>query len=528
MTDDAQKSEDGTRPDPAPRLPAAAPRPGPRSTAGSTRRSILRGGVLAAAVAGLELLGQSSVIPSRNTALAATGEGGGGTDQAPALPDIQFDIADFIAPVTDVDGVQVQLGPVHTLFVTARLLRPPTRIDQVKLNGALAAIERAYPFSPSGVFTFLAYGLPYFHRLPGGLQGHLVSAHMPRLRAAAHRYVLEEAVPGPTDVSPTNSGIVKRTFHVPVSIEGNDLLLTLRSDHAANIQDVLRWLGGSQTLAGRPQPSPPLSDLLSFTSARAMFTQIGLPRKLADEASLPYAFMVNPRSPMWMGFADQQTAGTAAADAVTFRASGLTTAKPGSYFDAGAVQHLSHVLMDLQQFYDVNDAGVPGDDASFTERVQYMFRSTPPPSQGNADQITDGGGPAFLPNTFQGTDDALLSAQGRGTPDGERRIGHLSCLQRSSRTADGKPLHVRMDGPGYSTMDVPDGSLQPKLEFTVFVPTADFFATMRTHQASLDLAAAHGVPEEENGLERFLTATRRQNFLTPPRRHRAFPLVEFL
>jgi hypothetical protein len=32
--------------------------------------------------------------------------------------------------------------------------------------------------------------------------------------------------------------------------------------------------------------------------------------------------------------------------------------------------------------------------------------------------------------------------------------------------------------------------------------------------------------EEDNGLERFLTATRRQNFLVPPRRHRAFPLVE--
>ncbi|MFJ6479675.1 hypothetical protein ACIQK6_05910 [Streptomyces sp. NPDC091682] len=223
-----------------------------------------------------------------------------------------------------------------------------------------------------------------------------------------------------------------------------------RPSHRPRVQALLRWLGRSQTLAGRPQPSPPLTDLLSFTSARAMFTQIGLPRKLADEASLSYAFMVNPRSPMWMGFADQQTAGTAAADTVTFRGSSLTTAKSGSYFDHGAVQQLSHVLMDLQQFYGVDDAGVPGDDASFTERVQYMFRSTPPPSPGNADQITDGGGPAFLPNTFQGTDDALLSAQGRGTPDGERRIGHLSCLQRSSRTADGRPLHVRMDGPGYA------------------------------------------------------------------------------
>jgi hypothetical protein len=33
--------------------------------------------------------------------------------------------------------------------------------------------------------------------------------------------------------------------------------------------------------------------------------------------------------------------------------------------------------------------------------------------------------------------------------------------------------------------------------------------------------------EDENGLERFLTATRRQNYLIPPGRHRAFPLVEF-
>jgi hypothetical protein len=34
------------------------------------------------------------------------------------------------------------------------------------------------------------------------------------------------------------------------------------------------------------------------------------------------------------------------------------------------------------------------------------------------------------------------------------------------------------------------------------------------------------VDPDDNGLERFLTATRRQNFLVPPRRHRAFPLLE--
>jgi hypothetical protein len=60
----------------------------------------------------------------------------------------------------------------------------------------------------------------------------------------------------------------------------------------------------------------------------------------------------------------------------------------------------------------------------------------------------------------------------------------------------------------------------------VFVPTADFFARMRRNQASLDLQERFDVDEDENGLERFLTATRRQNFLVPPRRHRAFPLLE--
>jgi hypothetical protein len=49
---------------------------------------------------------------------------------------------------------------------------------------------------------------------------------------------------------------------------------------------------------------------------------------------------------------------------------------------------------------------------------------------------------------------------------------------------------------------------------------------MRVNQASLDFQVAFGVPADDNGLERFMTATRRQNFLVPPRRHRAFPLLE--
>jgi hypothetical protein len=129
-------------------------------------------------------------------------------------------------------------------------------------------------------------------------------------------------------------------------------------------------------------------------------------------------------------------------------------------------------------------------------------------------------------NIFQGAGDALANARGINTYQGEHRMGHLPALQRSSRAADGTPMHIRADGPGFDALDVPDGSRQPKLQFCVFVPTADFFTTMRRNQASLDLVAQHQVDPDDNGLERFITATRRQNFLVPPRRHRAFPLLE--
>jgi hypothetical protein len=473
----------------------------------------VRTGALATALGTLDILAQVAWVPAR-PAQAAT-----------QLPDIQFDLDAFIPPAQTIDGVLVRFPPVNTVFLTASLARSPSKTDQQRLSDALNTIETTYPYAAGGVMTHMAYGLPYFNRLPAGLVG----LNMPRLLSNTNRFALEEAVPSPTDVSPANPGIVKQRFNVPVRIERNDMLFTVRGDNASYVGDVVAWLAGSNTMVGRPIPSPRLDAGLTFTSSRAMFVQLGLPRYLAANQGFPYAFMVNPRSPMWMGFVDQQVEASAAAPTVTFRGAGgvrLTTAQAGDYFDNGSIQHLAHTILDLQQFYDVDDAGNPQDDAAFTERVQYMFRSTPIPSQGNANQFLDGGGPAFLSVPFNGTGDAARGARGVGTPGGEHRLGHIATLQRSSRTADGRPIHQRIDGPGLDNLDVPDGSTQPKLQFSIFVPTADFFATMRRNQASLDLARQFNVPDSDNGLERHITATRRQNFLIPPRRHRSFPLLE--
>jgi hypothetical protein len=431
-------------------------------------------------------------------------------------PDIQFDIDRFIAPARTVDGIVVRFPPVYTSYTTIALTRRPTPTDQRLMIESLAAVERALPLRPSGVFMIIGYGVPYFARLPGGMAGDLVGGAIPGLASDPARLALEEAVAGPTDVGAANPGVVKQTFQVPVAIESNDMLLMLRSDSSRVIGEVLAYLTGHGTrLGGRTVARSRLNGLLRVTSRRLMFQQIVLPRKLADRHRLPFAGQINPRSPMWMGFADQQVTASGPPRITTFAGDAsarLTTARPGDYFDNGAIVHLSHVIEDLGQFYA----------EPYVERVQCMFRSNPVPAQGDA----SGSGPAFLENNFRGPGDALANAAGVNTPDGQHRLGHLAGLQRSSRAPDTTPLHIRADGAGLDAMDVPDGSLQPKLQFAIFVPTADFFARLRRDQASLDLAAAFAVDPRHAGIERFITATRRQNFLVPPRRHRAFPLVE--
>jgi len=453
---------------------------------------------------------------------------------AGSLPDIQFDIGNFIAPAQNFNGIPFRFGPVFTTFTPLRLNRTPTLTDQSRLANALDDIEAVFPFSPSGVFTFIGYGRPYFNRLPGGINGALVSNFMPFLSTAPNRIALEEAVPSPTDVVPGN-GITKETFNVPVRIETNDVLLTLRSDTTAILNNILNWLfAGTNNLGGFFVFSPAFNGLFSLAPTRLMFQQNGLPRQVADSNRLPFAARIRDTSPMWMGFADQQVNAAGPAPIVTFAgnaSSHLTNKVAGNYFDNGSIQHLSHDILDLAQWL-ATPAQDPPNGETYTERVQYMFRSnqqgTPDglPNPGFTDQFTNGGGPAFLANTFQGTGDASANARAIGTFEGEHRMGHESALQRSSRAADGTPIHIRMDGAGFDTLDVPNGTNQPKLEFTVFVPTAEFFRAMRVNQASLDLVNQFGVADEDNGLERFMTATRRQNFLVPPRRHRSFPLLE--
>lgn len=514
-----------------------------------SRRTLLKVGGVGALATTLATVGSIGWMPRRV-----------GATPSITFPDIQFDIGAFVHPAQTIAGVTVDFGVTYTFLAPAKLTRNPTKQDQQTLENALRTVEGTYAFSPSGIFTFVSYGLPYFNRLPSSL----VTGHMPLRNDGSGKSVLQEAVPSPTDVSSLNPGISKLNFNVPVQIESNDILFTLRSDSLTNITEVAAWFNGSSILNNQIVPSPNFNGLFAFGTPRLNFVQPGLPRNLANQLGLSYASEINPASSMWMGFVDQQVDGSASSGAiVTFAGTShavLTTAKAGDYFDNGSIQHLSHNIDDLAQFYNKVD-GVTSAEP-FSERVQYMFRSkqnngTPglPFPQDPNDPFTNGGGlgaptgtlstqqqSAFLDNVFLGVNDQDTNFDPAVTDHPKYRVGHICGLQRSSRASDGTPLHIRNDGPGLSSMDVPNGSVQPTLEFTVFVPTSEFFRVMRVNSASLDYVKAgqqggtatsvdtaageEASDAEDDGLERFLTATRRQNFLIPPRRHRSFPLIE--
>jgi hypothetical protein len=553
----------------------------PRAAGAVSRRSAIKrtAGIAGAGLALSPIPLLESVAAKPVSALADTTS----RSSQPAFSDIQFDIGNFIAAAqTFNDGagnVTAQFAPVFSLFQPLTLNRTPSVADQKVFANALDTIEDVFPASPSGaLIVSVSYGLPYFNRL----DQKTVAANIPT-DLASGQPALIEAVPFDTDVvggfvggpNALVQGVKKVRFNVDVVIEKNDVLVHTRSNNLGNLVNINAWLQGSNNLDGEVILSPDFDGLFSFQVARVQFLQQGLPQKVAKANNFEFAGRMNPDSPMAMGFVDQQTDSSGPAAITTFAGNSsavLTSAKAGDYFDNGSIAHFSHVIQDLFAFFATpeQESAAVGGGEPFTERVQYMFRSNQLgttdgiPSDGNSDQFTNAGGPAFINNVFQGTGAALAGAQdsaGQFTASNETlnatftglpRIGHEAALQEFSRATDGTPLHIRMDGPGFDNLDVPAfntsgvpnvvndgtfdlvqpgtnvpaGSNQFKLEFIIFVPTAQLFANMRNAAAAQKAQVEFNVAAGDNGLERFITATRRQNFLVPPRRHRSFPLVE--
>ncbi len=403
----------------------------------------------------------------------------------------QYEVAGYgVRVLTDAaTAVVVNVPPMWNLVITAMLARTPGPREQQRLEAALRAVEATYPYAPSGVFALVGYGLPYFQRY---IRPATFAAHLPRMLDDTSIPVLLDAVRFPSDPAST-------------LLEANEVVFHFRSDVLDHLHDVQRALfSRSGTLAGQPAEAADVADLFRITSARTGFVGVGLPRQMAQRAGLAVATRIPESAPLFMGFTSTQQLGQAHEQAVQFdgrrdpQLPPLTTCKPGDYLAGGTTLHVSHLVEDLDKWYALG----------YADRLARMFQP----------------GVAAAPDSVTVSTYWLHPNPSEVDAARQQLLGHNETVQRGSRAAEGQALQLRAD---FNTLDTLDADHPtPGVHFLAFSAGSSIFHQSRLAMDAVDLAQPHHVAPAANGINAFIQATRRQNFLVPPRVHRAFPLIE--
>jgi hypothetical protein len=401
---------------------------------------------------------------------------------------------------THSDGVPVIVPPLHSEIVTATVRDVDLKQAQTHLDSVLHDLEASFdPQTPAGLAVTVAWGLPYFARVHAAAQRHLP------FDRRAQKPVLLPTRRFPSDPADT-------------VLEQNDVAFLLRSDARANIDAAEKALRAL--------------DFLRVTSIRRGFAGGGfdgktsLPKKMALAAGVPGADLIPDTAELFLGFTSTQKAGLGPRLIANHETLGYVDLR-GGYFHGGTHMHLSHISEDLEAWYLNFDFG---------ERVLTAFA---PGQKAKRDQQTVPQAPHDI------HDAAQLSTSFRRTG----RFGHSASIQPTSRLQQD---HVGPDGTVYpkgtaipqradfNTLDNPFFySADPErdklnadpaagVHFVVFNPTGDDF---RRNRLAMDGVLPGGKIAFEprgrgQGFNSVLSTTHRQNFLVPPRRHRAFPLVE--
>jgi hypothetical protein len=422
---------------------------------------------------------------------------------AAALRPREQHVLDGVRIIRD-GGVEVLVPPLHHEVVTAKVAVDRAELGdaQAALADALRRLDERYEASPAGLGLTVAWGLPYFERyVPGAWR-----AHAPHDRRASRPALL------PTRSFPSDPD--------SVLLEENDVAVLLRSDSLDHIGDAARTLFEEL-------------DVFRATSIRKGFAGGGfeggrsLPKRLATAAGVPGADLIPDSAELFLGFTSTQRTGLGPRKIVNFETLGFVDVRDG-YFREGTHMHVSHIHEQLDTWYQVFD---------FRQRVDTTFRPGLDVARGTL-------------TVRQAAEDVAAPADVARDFRRERTIGHSAALQTASRLqAD----HVAEDGKVYrrgtavphradfNTLDNPffwsaaperdrmrDGAAAG-VHFVVFNPSSDDFERIRLAMdgvlpdgTTLRLDPARG----RHGFNEVLQTTHRQNFLVPPRRHRAFPLAE--
>jgi hypothetical protein len=423
-------------------------------------------------------------------------------------------VLDGVRIVRD-NGIEVVVPPLHHQLVTLELKTGESVHDlqqaQAELEHALASLEGRYAPTPSGLGATVGWGLPYFRRYVPKLAGRYLPVDRRASKAKGRpTSALLDAIRFPSDPPQT-------------VLEQNDAVLLLRSDSL----DVIK------------QAAHELVDKLDFwhpTSIRRGFAGGGfdggqsLPKKMAMAAGIGGAALIPDHAELFLGFTSTQKAGLGPTRIANLETLGFSDGGPDGYFRRGTAMHVSHIFEDLEGWYINFD---------HAQRVSTAFRPTVSVSSGT---LTVRQGPA----------DTAGVGENRRDYARYRAIGHSASIQTSSRLAadvtgtdgtlyrKGTAIPHRadfntLDNPFFwsARPDVDAMSSQPAagLHFVVFNPTSDDF---RRNRLAMDGVLPDGTKlpfdakDRGQGFNSVLTTTHRQNYLVPPRRHRAFPLAELL
>jgi hypothetical protein len=435
-------------------------------------------------------------------------------------------------------SIAVHVPALHDHVVTAKLnvSTSPAALQEAQalLDYVLANLETRFAPTPVGVGISIAWGLSYFEQYIPSLgktsdffkAGTRFPAYLPIDRATSKAkgktvYALQDARTFPSDTPPPGFG--------PVRLEQNDVAVLLRSDSLANITAATNALFGSG--------SGQAGSLFTVTSIRQGFAgggfygEQGLPSKLALAAGILGAASIPRQSPLFMGFASTLVSNMGPdviANLETLR--GLTDQWPNGYFKQGTTMHLSHLYEDLETWYT----------KSFPKYEQQVHAMQYP-------GIT----PAPAHGTYALQPPGQSAAQVAKGVKRHHSYGHSGSLSVVDSTASrtksnygesypaGTTIPVRgdfntLDNPFQYTSD-PTGDHYSKtpaagLHFLMFQPTIGIFNSVRLamdgHFPDKTLSVSPHSPHA--GINSVLQTTHRQNYLVPPRRHRSFPLAEFL
>ncbi len=435
--------------------------------------------------------------------------------------------------------IPVVVHPLHDHIITAKLTVPTgaraLQEAQQHLESVLLRLEQKFSPTPTGLGIVVAWGLPYFHHYIPSLgktssffpAGTHYPAYMPvdlvTSKLEGHTvFAVQEAITFPSDQPP--SGLPH------VRLEQNDVAVLLRSDSLTNVMEgsnAIFGTGGNQA-----------GSLFMVTSIRRGFSGGGfyghqsLSSRMALAADIPGAKSIPIHAEVFLGFTTTVQANLGPGIIANLETlPGVTDQWLHGYFKQGTTLQLSHLFEDLATWYGSGAQNF----STFADRVRATFRpglsvtegtlTANPPVETEANVVQDvqkynsyGHSGSMQPIVRQTT--ATTSNYGHVYP-----VNAPVSTRGDFNTLD-NPFHYTSDPTG----DVYRSQPAAGLHFIIFQPTIGNFNRTRLamdgHYTDKTLNIA---PRSHNaGMNSILFTTHRQNYMVPPRRHRSFPLAEFL